>query len=124
MCPLCNGSAASVAESDHRLDKIRDLRRRISASAREPGKLVKLLESLLHLYDEEDLVLPKPYYLEIGTYAHSQLGNENATKKWASKAREGWAIVAGNNSKEVERLELLEKNPKAHPSWLLNSKRP
>jgi hypothetical protein len=120
-CSLCTASHASIAASDNRLDQISNVKSQLSTTSPRSTpnlrKILRLIETLIELYDEEGLIAPKAKYYEIAAYAYSQLGNETGVQENARLAADHWRVLAGRDSWEVTRMSELGKDPKAHPSW-------
>lgn len=63
-------------------------------------------------------------YEEILAYSWSALGIEERARYWAERARRGWEIVAGKNSREARRVGELERDVKGHGTWMTWDKDP
>jgi hypothetical protein len=107
-----------ISKSDNRLKEIDQLKERLSSEPRNHRLQLAIIAKLLRLFDEEGLVTPKAKYCEIATYAAIQMGDEKRAMSYGKLARSYWAIVAGPQSWEVQRMEELLRDPKVHPSWL------
>jgi hypothetical protein len=116
-CPLCSAPLDLVSKSDERLGQINQLEERLGKEPRNHRKQLAIVAKLLRLFDEEGLITPKAKYCEIASYAANQLGDEARAIKYGQLARQYWSIVAGPESWEVQRMEELLRDPKAHPSW-------
>jgi hypothetical protein len=116
-CALCSATADVISTSDNRIKKINELKERLSKGSRNHKIQLAIIAKLLRLFDEEGLVIPKAKYCEIATYAANQMGDEKQAISYGERARFYWTIMAGPQSWEVQRIEELLRDPKAHPSW-------
>ncbi|PMD39279.1 SET domain-containing protein [Hyaloscypha variabilis F] len=116
-CSHCTAPPEFIAKSDDRVQQIKELEGKLSKEPRNHRRQLAIVAKLLRLFDEEGLVTPKARYCEIASYAANQLGDEARAVKYGELARQHWSILAGPKSWEVQRMEVLLRDPKGHPSW-------
>ena len=58
-----------------------------------------------------------PVYQEMLAYAWSAVGDEGRARAWGKRAVEGWGIVAGRESVEMERVKGLVEDVRGHWTW-------
>ena len=104
--------------STDRLSEIKALRSVLPTDPSESPKLLGLLPNLIEALEKEGLITELPMYEEILAYTWSSFGIEDRAKYWAGRAQRHWAVVAGKESWEQRRCGELERDVKAHSTWM------
>ena len=117
-CPLCTANDTAIMESNDRLSEIKALKSALPTDVKETPELLRLVVNLVTLLMDEGLVAQLPMYEEMMAYTWSSFGREDRAKYYAGEAQKHWAIVAGRESWEQRRCGELEKDVKAHKTWM------
>lgn len=106
-CSICRGKG--VAKSDARREKIAKTKKLIKASAGQALTILKHVKTLISLYDEEGMIMPKADNYELAAYAAKYGGRPNEAQKYANLAKAYWEIMFGPGSKEAKGLDKFMK---------------
>lgn len=118
LCSLCTASPAEIEASNDRLSDIKAVKSILPTDPADSPQLLGLLPNLIKLYDDEDLHTETPMYEEILAYTWSSFGIPDRAKYWAGRARQHWAVLQGKESWEAKRCGDMEKDVKAHATWM------
>jgi hypothetical protein len=73
-CPVCAGTG--VAASDERRKEIKRIKSQIKTAGRDAKRVLVLVKSLLRLYDEEGMIMPRAENYWLAAIAANVLGLE------------------------------------------------
>jgi hypothetical protein len=104
--------------SNDRLSEIKALKSVLPTDQADTPQLLGLLPNLIQQLEEEDLIAELPMYEEILAYTWSSFGIEDRARYWAGRAQRHWSVVAGGESWEQKRCGELERDVKAHGTWM------
>jgi hypothetical protein len=113
-CPICAGEG--VKESDRRRRQITKARAAIEAAGRSAAGVLPHVKTLLRLYEEEQMIMPRPENYWLAAVVANALGLEEQAVGFAGMARKYWAIMFGEDSSLVKDALALELDPAGHPS--------
>ena len=113
-CPICVGDKA--VESDERREQIVNARGWIEAAGADAEKLLGHVKTLLRLYEEEEMIMPKAESYWLAALASNALGQEKQALEYAASARKYWTIIFGEDHFSVKNVMELERDPAHHPS--------
>ncbi|KAH7384133.1 hypothetical protein DE146DRAFT_727354 [Phaeosphaeria sp. MPI-PUGE-AT-0046c] len=118
LCSLCTASETEISDSNDRLSEIKAIKSVLPSDPADSPQLLGLLPNLIKLYDDEDLHTETPMYEEILAYTWASFGIPDRAKYWAGRASQHWAVLAGKESWEAKRCGDMEKDVKAHATWM------
>jgi hypothetical protein len=107
-----------VVESNERVKKIAEIKSALPSGTDALPQLLGLLPELIHLLEQESLLVDLPMYEEIMAYTWSAFGIEDRAKYWGGRAKKHWAVIAGKESWEARRCADLEQDVRAHFTWM------
>jgi len=113
-CSICAGDG--VAESDERRREITKAKERIEAAGRSAETVLVHVKTLLKLYEEEGMIMPRPQKYWLAAVAANALGRGDEAVGFARLARKYLTIMFGGDSKMVADIRELERDPANHPS--------
>ena len=113
-CPICAG--AGVTASDERRKEITKTKDQMKAAGRSANKVLALVKTLLRLYEEEGMIMPKAQNYWLAAVAANSLGHGDEALTFAKRAREYWTIMFGEDSEAVREVMEFERDPATHPS--------
>ena len=111
-CSICRVSKEnnkSVVKSDERREKIGKTKKLIKASTGQALAILKHAKTLISLYDEEGMIMPKADNYELAAYAAKYGGRPKEAEKYANLAKHYWEIMFGEGSKEAKGLDKFMK---------------
>ncbi len=113
-CPICVGDG--VTESDERRRQITKAKDQIEAAGHSAAGVLTQVKTLLKLYEEEEMIMPRAQNYWLAAVAANALGLEKQAVGFAGLARKYWTIMFGEDSLLVKDVKELEWNPARHPS--------
>mmetsp|Transcript_40321 Transcript_40321/g.111044 ORF Transcript_40321/g.111044 Transcript_40321/m.111044 type:complete len:374 (-) Transcript_40321:25-1146(-) len=115
LCPVC---AEASEASDRRRSRMQELNAEFRGSSnKEPHERIKILEDLLHLYDEEGLHLPK--HRKNACYFAFQLSLMDSrtpeAARWVEQAHKYAEMGTGPHHPDTQLLRTYMLDPESHP---------
>lgn len=116
-CPHCSMSAADIAASDARMERITkieaDLETMVATGTIDPT----LGDELVALYEQEKFETYIGQAFTRAALLHSLVGNETMAVRYAGMAYEAMAREYGEWHKDTQAMKLLHEAPAQHWSW-------
>ena len=116
-CAHCSAEKEKRDASDKRLSKIKNLKERLSKNRDKPLRFLKHVRSILDLYEEEEIIMPRGMFAQIGALTAIEIGDAKLAAEYANIAKRYMSILAGPDSQEVKDMDDLINNPTKHPEW-------
>jgi len=113
-CPICKGSG--VTASDERRREIAHVKQQLEAAGYEAERLLPHVQSLLRLYEDEGMIMPRAENYWLAAVAANVLGREKQALGFAKLARKYWTIMFGEDSQLVNDVREMERDPAGHSS--------
>ncbi|KAM7206065.1 hypothetical protein V8F20_002847 [Naviculisporaceae sp. PSN 640] len=99
-CSLCSSGKAKLQASNRRRREISRTKESLNNVKGDPGKILEHAQTLLKLYNEEGMILPKAYYHALAAHACMYLGNNRQALRYSREAKLLWDVIFGEGSEE------------------------
>ncbi|KAK3314537.1 hypothetical protein B0H66DRAFT_593257 [Apodospora peruviana] len=104
-CSICAPGKGTKEESDRRREKIAKERKLLQSSRGDAAKIMRHVETMLGLFDEEGMIMPKAEYYALAAHASKHLGRRKDAMEFAELAKGQWNIIFGPESRECASMD-------------------
>lgn len=101
-CSLCSSGRAKLQASNQRRRQISRTKESLNKVKGDAGKILEHAETLLRLYNEEGMILPKAYYHALAAHAWMYLGDNKKALGYSRDAKKLWDVIFGEDSEESQ----------------------
>ncbi|KAM7185295.1 hypothetical protein V8F33_012473 [Rhypophila sp. PSN 637] len=107
-CALCSSGRVKLEKSDKRRKMISRTKASLETAKGDPGKILEHAETLLRLYAEEGMILPKADHYALAAHACMYLGEKKKAIQYSRMAKQLWDVIFGEGSRESESMVEFE----------------